>query len=204
MGTEARVGSGGRSRVRAGQRGRLPAPPEAPVGVRGASRPRHSPWPFATGSRSRVPPHPPESGVGSRAAAEPAPVFEASAGQGRPRGRRPGARAAARRPPLPPAPGPAASFPPPAWRAAAATARAAGGERNGARLAASPGGGESCSRGARRPPTPGPRGSLHDHPPAWGAVPWRALGPRKARGRRHPGPPTTPGEGGRKENDGRH
>lgn len=129
---------------------------------RGQGGSHDAPWPFATGSRA---------GGRRDTAARPGPGARTSRarraplvgcgvpggcgarahrrglrGQGHPRRRRPGTRAAAS-----PPPGPAASFPPPAWRAAVATARAAGGARNGAGLTASPGGGERGSRGARRP-----------------------------------------------------
>lgn len=211
LGAEARVGSGERPRVRAGPRGRLPPPREAAVGVRGSleaptvpvvlcywlPRPRLAMRP----PRARLGP---ESGAGSETSAEPAVVVKASRGQGRPRGRRPGTRAAARRSPLPPSPGSAASFPPPAWRAAAATARAAGGARNGARLAASPGGGERGSPGARRPRARGPPQQFPRPPSDLGLCGLRDLGARPGEGPPSaPGPQRQPGkERGRKEEEG--
>lgn len=166
-----------------------------------ASRPSPAPWPSATGSRAgggrapaarlgreaSCPRGAPSRARGPRQRRSPRPPSRPR-GQGRPR---------RRRPPLPPA---RRLLPPPAWRAAAATARAAGGARNGARLAASPGGGERGSCGARRPRARGPRHGLRDHPPARGAVRCGLSGPGPAEG-----PPPAPGsqrpprkEGGRK------
>lgn len=154
---------------------------------------RAAPWPCVTGShaggrreaeeKQRRPqaaepglvPAPPASPDGARAPRRPRPARWTSKppGQGRPRGRRPPLPPARRRPP---------SRPPPAWRAAPATARAAGGARNGARLAASPRGGECGSPGARRPWARGPRNGL--------------LGQPQARGPRQPGR-----EGGREDEE---
>lgn len=178
---------------------------------RSTSKPRPAPWPFATGSRAGgrrkntrgravgrglVPAGHPLSprlwrGVGaSCAGSRGLPARGVHTGSGLERGRRP---------PLPP--GPAASLPPPAWRAAAATARAAGGARNGARLAASPHGGERGSPGARRPQARDLRNGLRHQPLARSAVPRGSLGHGPAEG-----PLPAPGaqrqqgkEGGRRE-----
>lgn len=106
-------------------------------------------------------------------------------------------RAATRRPPLPPAAA-ASLLPPPARRAAAATARAAGGARNGARLAAWPGGGKGAGAGARSSRARGPRNCLRDHSSSRGAAPCWLSGRSPAEPPPAPGSQRQPGEGGRR------
>lgn len=186
-GAQARVGGEGGFR---GLRGSRP-------GQGAASRPRQAPWPAATGSRAGGR----REGPAARSASETAWPGAGSEGRRSPRSssRPPGPGRPRGRRPLLPSPRPP---PPPSSRrrAAAATARAAGGARNGARLAASPGRGERGSRGARRPQARGPRNGLRAPRPARGAGPCGLSGPPPA-----PGSRPRPGkEGGRQESRGRH
>lgn len=120
--------------------------------------------------------------------------------QGRPRGWKPdrGRRHAGLPSPRPPPP-PSSLLPPPARRAAAATARAASGARNGARLAAWPGGGKGAGDSARSSRARGPRNCLRDHPSSRGAAPCWLSGRSPAEPPPAPGSQRQPGkEGGRR------
>lgn len=142
----------------------------------------------------------PELGAGSETAAEPALVVEASPGQGRPRGRRPGTRAATRRPPLPPRPAlpPPSLLPPGAQQPPPPEPRAA---REMAPVW--PPHPEAASAGAAARDAPGPaapRNSFRGHPPTWGAVPRGLSGPGPARDRHQPRAPND--NRGRREEGG--
>lgn len=173
-----------------------------------ASRPRPSPWPFATGSRSPgsergllVPPTPPRSqarGPGRlrspRSSSRPPPARGVHAGGGLKRGRR---RAGLPSPPAPPPPSllpPGAQQPPPPEPRAAREMAPVWPPRPAE---------ATVGAGARDAPRPTAPATVSATTLRRGALcPGGFSGPARRGAAVSPGPPTTTGEGGRKEEEG--